>query len=270
MKEHIPHFAIVLSGSGVFDGSEIPEATCTLLAIDELGCKYTCFAPNIWQEKTIDHFTGNVTSFAGDDDNRNVLAESARIARGEIKDLKEFKASDFDAIIFPGGFGAAMNLSNFATKGKDCSVNEEVERAIQESYRQGIIIGAMCIAPVILAKVLGEHKIRITIGNDKATAQGVEAMGAVHENCSSTEVCADEINRIVTVPCYMLAKSIREIGVATRNLVDEAIELMQLYSHYHAEECHCGCGHHHDHDEQDDHDDCHCGGGCGCHNHHHH
>lgn len=220
-----PQFAVVLSGCGVFDGSEIHEAVLTLLALDEAGCKYQCFAPNTWQVKTVDHYTGQATALAGDEDNRNVLAESARIARGEVKDLAEFKAKDFDGIIFPGGFGAALNLSNFAAKGPACDVNEEVERAIKESFDAGIVIGAMCIAPTVIARVLGKHKITLTIGTDKAIAEGIRKMGAEHENTGVTDVCIDEENKIVTTPAYMLAKSLKDIRRGTQNLVDAMVEL---------------------------------------------
>ncbi len=226
MSERIPQIAIVLSGCGVFDGSEIHEAVCTMLAVEQSGCKYQCFAPNTWQARTIDHFTGHAVAIAGDEDNRNVLAESARIARGEVKDLAEFRAKDYDGIIFPGGFGAALNLSDFAVKGAECDVNVEVRRAIEESHREGLVIGAMCIAPVVIARVLGGKGISLTIGNDKKVAAGLEKMGARHENRAATEVCVDEENRIVTTPCYMLAGSIREICDATRNLVDEMLEIM--------------------------------------------
>lgn len=221
-----PQFAVVLSGCGVFDGTEIQEAVCSMLAIDEAGADYKCFAPNTWQARTIDHFTGNAVAIAGDEDNRNVLAESARICRGEIKDLKEFRAQEFDAIIFPGGFGAALNWSDFAIKGADCEINQEIKRAIEESFKQGIVIGAMCIAPTVLAKVLGKHNITLTIGNDANVVAGIKKMGAEHENKTSTEVCVDEENKIVTTPCYMLATSLKEIATGTRNLVNEMLELM--------------------------------------------
>lgn len=221
-----PQFAVVLSGCGVFDGTEIQEAVCTMLAIDEIGADYKCFAPNTWQARTIDHFTGNAVAIAGDEDNRNVLAESARIARGEVKDLKEFRAQDFDAIVFPGGFGAALNWSDFAVKGVDCEINSEIKRAIEESFKQGIVIGAMCIAPTVLAKVLGKHNITLTIGNDTKVAAGIKKMGAEHENKAATEVCVDEENKIVTTPCYMLATSLKDIAAGTRNLVSEMLELM--------------------------------------------
>ncbi len=226
MQEQAPKFAVVLSGCGVFDGSEIHEAVCTMLAIEQSGCTYQCFAPNTWQARTIDHFTGSAVAIAGDEDNRNVLAESARIARGNIKDLSEFKAQDYDAIVFPGGFGAALNLSDFGVKGADCDVNVEVKRAIEESYQQGIVIGAMCIAPVVLAKVLGKEHIHLTIGNDAKLATGLSKMGAVAETRGATEVCVDSKHKIVTTPCYMLATSMPQIYDATRNLVDEMLELI--------------------------------------------
>ena len=222
-----PKFAIVLSGCGVFDGSEIHEAVCAMLAADEAGCSYQCFAPNTWQARVMDHFTGEATAVAGDADNRNVLAESARIARGNIRDLSGFDPRDYDAVIFPGGFGAALNWSDFAVKGPACGVNHEIERALTASYEQGLVIGAMCIAPVVLAKVLGKHKIRVTIGNDKDIALGIEKMGAVHENKSASEVCVDEEHRIVTVPAYMLGKRISEISAGAHNLVSAMLELIE-------------------------------------------
>lgn len=226
MKEQAPHIAIILSGCGVFDGSEIHEAVCAMLAVEQSGCTYQCFAPNTWQARTIDHFTGHAVAIAGDEDNRNVLAESARICRGNVKDLAEFKASGFEGIIFPGGFGAALNWSDFAVKGAECEVNSEVKRAIEESYQAGIVIGAMCIAPTVIARVLGKHGITLTIGTDPKVAAGIEKMGAKHQNCAADGVCVDREHKIVTTPCYMLATSIREICTGARNLVDEMLELM--------------------------------------------
>lgn len=225
MRER-PQFAVVLSGCGVFDGTEIHEAVLTMLAIDEAGADYQCFAPNTWQARTIDHFTGHAAAIAGDEDNRNVLAESARIARGQIKDLKEFNAKDYDAIVFPGGFGAALNWCDFAVKASDCEVNSEVRRAVEESYKEGLVIGAMCIAPTMIAKILGKHNIKLTIGNDAKVAAGLQKMGAEHENKAATEVSVDDENKIVTTPCYMLATSIKDIAAGTRNLVNEMIELL--------------------------------------------
>ncbi len=227
MRKQAPNFAVVLSGCGVYDGSEIHEAVCLLLAIDENGGTYQCFAPNTWQARTMDHFTGQSTAIAGDADNRNVLAESARIARGNIKDLAEFNTRDFDAVVFPGGLGAALNLSDFAVKGPNCGVNEEVERAVKESYDAGIVIGAMCIAPTLIARILGKnHKIKVTVGKDKSVAAGIEKMGAVHEAKEADEVSVDEEHRIATTPAYMLAKSIKEINRGAQKLVKEMIKMM--------------------------------------------
>lgn len=226
MEMKTPRFAVVLSGCGVFDGSEIHEAVLTMLAIERSGSEYQCFAPNTWQARTIDHFTGEAVAIAGDEDNRNVLAESARICRGNIKDLSEFRAQDFEGIVFPGGFGAALNLSDFALKGSECDINQEVRRAIEESYQQGLVIGAMCIAPVVLSRVLGKEHITITIGNDKDVSSGICKSGARHENKEATEVCVDEEHKIVTTPCYMLAKSMQEVAMGTSNLIDAMLELM--------------------------------------------
>ena len=221
-----PQIAIVLAGCGVFDGSEIHEAVLTMLAVDQQGAEYQCFAPNTWQARTIDHFTGHATAIAGDEDNRNVLAESARIARGQIKDLQEFKAKDFEGIVFPGGFGAALNLSDFAVKGADCEINHEVRRVLEESYDEGIVIGAMCIAPTVIARVLGKHHVKLTIGNDTKVAAGLIKMGAEPENMAATEVCVDEEHKFVTTPCYMLANSIKQVAEGTHNLVEAVLDLI--------------------------------------------
>ena len=206
-----PKFAVVFSGCGNFDGTEIHEATLGLLAIDELGGKYDCFAPNIEQTKTINAYKKEVVAIKGDTNNRNVLVEGARIARGNIKELSELNVSDYDAVIFPGGQGAINNWCNYAQKGINCEVNEEIYSVIQQAYNCQKWIGAMCIAPVVVAKVLGVNGVHLTIGNDKNVAKEIEKTGAIHEDKQATEACIDIKNRIATTPCYMLAKSIKEV-----------------------------------------------------------
>ena len=164
--------AVVLSGSGVFDGSEVHETTMTLYAIMKNGATYEIFAPDIDQHHVINHITGKEMN-----EKRNVLIESARIARGEISDLAKFNASEFDALIIPGGFGAAKNLSTFAFDGADCKVNLDVEKAIRSMLEQKKPIGALCITPVIIAKLLGE--VELTIGQDQGTADAIQKMGAI-------------------------------------------------------------------------------------------
>ena len=214
-------FAVILSGCGRADGSEIHEATCALLAIDRQGGGYQCFAPDMEQASVINLLTEQPV-----DEKRNVLIESARIARGNIKDLKYFNPADFDAVVFPGGFGAVTNWCDFATKGVDCHVEPEIRRAVWESYKQGLAIGAMCIAPVLIAKVLGSEGVHVTIGNDTAAAAAIEQMGAIHENRSSTEVCVDEKHRIVTTPAYMLATSIKEVAEGAENMVAGLLKMI--------------------------------------------
>ena len=214
-------FAVILSGCGRADGSEIHEATCALLAIDRLGGTYQCFAPNIPQAAVINILTGEKMP-----ETRNVLVESARICRGDAKDIKEYNPADFDAIVFPGGFGAVTNWCDFAAKGVDCHVEPEIRRAAWDSYKQGLVIGAMCIAPVVMAKILGGEGVHLTIGTDKATAAAVEQMGAVHENRASTEVCVDEKHRLVTTPAYMLATSVKEVAAGAEEMVKAMLKLL--------------------------------------------
>jgi len=210
--------AVVLSGNGVFDGSEIHEATLTLYSIVKNGGSYEIFAPNIDQHHVINHITGETMS-----EKRNVLVESARIARGKIKDLSTFKASDFDALIFPGGFGVAKNLCTFAFEGINCKVNKDVEKAIRDMFENKKPIGALCISPVLLAKVLGQ--IELTIGQDKGTADAVKKLGATHKETNHGEVIVDKKNKIVTTPCYMLDANIAQIGDGANNLVKAIFEL---------------------------------------------
>lgn len=211
--------AVVLAGNGVFDGSEIHEATLTLYSIVKNGASYELFAPNIDQYHVINHLTGDEMN-----EKRNVLTEAARIARGKINDLAKFKADDYDAIIFPGGFGVAKNLCTFAFDGIDCKVNLDVEKAIRSMAERKKPIGALCIAPVLIAKILGE--IEITIGQDKDTAKAIKNMGANHIDTTHSELVVDEKNKIVTTPCYMLDANIGQIGDGANNIVKKILEMI--------------------------------------------
>lgn len=211
-------FAVVLAGSGVYDGSEIHEATLALYAISKNGGEYQIFAPNIDQYHVINHITGEEMP-----EKRNVLVEAARIARGNIKDLKEFDANNYDAILFPGGFGVAKNLCTFAFKGPDCDVNTEVETALKAMHEAGKPIGALCIAPALIAKILG--KVEVTIGHDAGTAEAITSLGATHINTSHSEIVFDKENKIVTTPCYMLDATIAQIGEGAENVVKTIMAL---------------------------------------------
>jgi len=212
-------FAIVLSGCGVYDGAEIHEATLSMLAIQRMGGEYQCFAPNINQHHVINHLNGEEMN-----ETRNVLVESARIARGDIKDLKEFKADNFDALLFPGGFGAAKNLSNVAFEGANATINEEVVDVVKQVHKQKKPIGALCIAPTLIAKILGD--VNVTIGNEKATADVVEAFGATHIETDHGDVVFDEDNIVFTTPCYMLDAKITDIDDGANNIVDAMLKWM--------------------------------------------
>jgi enhancing lycopene biosynthesis protein 2 len=209
-------FAVVLSGCGVFDGAEIHEATMTLLAIAQQGATYEIFAPDIDQYHVINHLTHQPMP-----EKRNVLVESARIARGKIKPLGQFKATDFDALIFPGGFGAAKNLSTVAFDGPAAKVDPDVERAVKAMHAAGKPIGALCIAPAVIARILGD--VELTIGNDPGTAGAIEKMGGKHVRTTHGEVVVDQKNRIFTTPCYMLDATIVQIYEGASNIVKEVL-----------------------------------------------
>lgn len=213
---------VILSGCGVKDGSEIHEAVLTLLALDKHGAEAVCMAPSMDQADVIDHLTGKPSGGT-----RNVLVESARIARGDIKDIRSVKASDLDAVILPGGFGAAKNLSTFAKDGAGCSVQEDVAAFLKDMRKADKPIGALCIAPAVLAKVLGEEKPTLTIGDDASTAGVLESMGAKHKNCAVGDIVLDAEHRIVTTPAYMLAKRISQVAEGAEKLVRQILELVR-------------------------------------------
>ncbi len=216
----MPKIGVVLSGCGVYDGAEIHEATLTLYFLDRAGAQIVCMAPDVEQMHVIDHSKGEPT-----DEKRRVLNEAARIARGEIKDLAAIKAADLDGLIFPGGFGAAKNLCDFAVKGTDCTVNPEVERLIREMHTAGKPLGFECIAPVLAAKVLGSFKPRLTIGNDAGTAAAIETMGGRHVNTSVEDIVVCAENIIVTTPAYMLGPTISRVALGIEKLVQEVLRL---------------------------------------------
>jgi len=212
---------VVLSGCGVYDGSEIHEAVLTLLAIDRVGARAVCAAPNLPQHHVIDHLVGQPAQGAS----RNVLVEAARISRGEIHDLVTVRASDLDAVVLPGGYGAAKNLCDFAFKGAECTVKPEVTRLLREAVEAGLPIGAMCIAPVIVARALGDRNPLLTIGTDAGTAEAVEAMGARHQACGAEDVVVDPALKLVTTPAYMNASSIAQAAVGIEKLIRELVAL---------------------------------------------
>ena len=214
--------AVLLSGCGVMDGSEIHEAVLTLLALDKEGIEYICTAPNKDQSQVINHITNQPQN-----EKRNILVESARIARGNIKDIKNIKVNEIDALIMPGGFGAACNLSSFAKDGANAQILPEVESFLRELHKFKKPIGAICIAPNVLAKVFGENALQITIGTDKNTSDALEQMGAKHINKNADEIVIDTKNLIVTTPAYMLGKGPKEIEAGITKLVKAIIELIK-------------------------------------------
>ncbi|WP_144175694.1 isoprenoid biosynthesis glyoxalase ElbB [Pseudomonas sp. Kh13] len=211
--------AVILSGCGVYDGAEIHESVITLLRLDQRGAQVQCFAPDIAQMHVINHLTGEEMP-----ESRNVLVESARIARGEVKDIREAKAEDFDALIVPGGFGAAKNLSNFAVEGANCSVHPDV-LALAEAFADACKpVGLICISPALAAKIYGPGVV-CTIGTDAGTAAAVTKMGATHEECDVHDIVEDTQRKLVTTPAYMEAKSISEAAGGIYKLVDRVLEL---------------------------------------------
>ena len=216
------NIAVVLSGCGVFDGAEIHESVLTMLALEENSASYQCFAPDIPQHHVINHITGEEMQ-----ESRNVLVESARIARGNIKPVNELNARDYDALIFPGGFGAAKNLCDFAFSGKDCQVESNTLAAAKSFVEANKPVGFICIAPAMIPQVYGENT-ELTIGNDADTATAIEAMGGKHVCCPVEEFVVDEKRKVVSTPAYMLAGNISEAASGIRKLVAKVIELAEV------------------------------------------
>jgi enhancing lycopene biosynthesis protein 2 len=209
---------VLLSGCGVYDGSEIQEAVLTLLFLDRKGAEIICMAPDMPQVHVIDHVTQ-----AQEEAPRNVLTESARIARGEIRSLSDVSADELDALILPGGFGAAKNLCDFALVGPEARVQPQVADLLTTVHAQGKPIGAMCIAPAVVVRALGSASPQVTIGNDVGTAAGIETMGGSHVNCAVNEICMDMTNKIVTTPAYMLGPGIADISDGIEKLVEQVL-----------------------------------------------
>ncbi len=212
--------AVVLSGCGVYDGAEIHESVLTLLRLSERGVSYQCLAPNVEQMHVVNHLTGEVA----EGESRNVLVEAARIARGEVLDLKQARAEDYDALFVPGGFGAAKNLCDFAVKGAEMTVQPDFLKFAVDMHAAGKPIGLMCIAPAMSARIFGDG-VNCTIGTDAETAAAIEAMGANHISCPVEEAVIDRERKLVTTPAYMLAGNVAEAAGGIHRLVDEVLAM---------------------------------------------
>ncbi len=214
--------AVILSGCGVYDGAEIHESVITLLRLDQRGAQVQCFAPNVAQMHVINHLSGEEMP-----ESRNVLTEAARIARGDVQDVRELDAAQFDALILPGGFGVAKNLSNFAVEGADCSVQPDVLSALQAFAQAGKPVGLICISPALAAKVYGPG-VSCTLGaQDDPAVAALTTMGGAHVECAVEDIVEDKAHKLVTTPAYMLAQSIAEAASGINKLVDRVLELAQ-------------------------------------------
>ena len=211
---------VCLSGCGVNDGAEIHESVITALALDRAGAEILYTAPNMEQKKVINHLSGDEMN-----ERRNVLIESARIARGNITDIANLTSNDMDGLLFPGGFGAALNLCDFALKGANCDIHLEINRIIQEMLKAKKPLGFICIAPSILARSAKNSNLNasLTIGDDQETAAQIEKLGSQHKLCTVDDFIVDEENKIVSTPAYMLAGSISEAAAGIEKLVKKVL-----------------------------------------------
>lgn len=220
----MPKVGVVLSGCGVYDGAEIHESVAALLALDRAGAEVVFFAPNAKQMHVFDHQKGAPAK----GESRNVMVESARIARGAVRDAAAARAADIDALIFPGGFGGAKNLSDFAVAGRECTVNPEVKRLVLEMHAAGKPVGFICIMPAVAARIYqlgGVKGVKLTIGKDTGTAATVKAMGAEHVERDVRDIAVDEKHKVVSTPAYMLAQRIGEVFDGIEKLVVKVMEM---------------------------------------------
>lgn len=213
--------AVLLSGCGVMDGSEIHEAVTAMLAIEQQGACYKCFAPQGEQNVVTNHILKQPSQ-----ERRTMPAEAARIARGDIALLSSFDVDNYDAIVIPGGMGAIANLCTFAMNGSNCSVHPDVERVIKEMHNVGKPIVGLCIAPVLLVRIL--KNILVTVGNDSETIGAIKQMGGEHQVCNAAEVCIDKKNKIITTPCYMLDKCLKDVAMSTSNAIKTLMSIINL------------------------------------------
>lgn len=214
------NIAVLLSGCGVMDGSEIHEAVTAMLAIEQQGACYKCFAPQGEQRVVTNHILKQPSQ-----EHRTMPAEAARIARGDISLLSSFNVDNYDAIVIPGGMGAISNLCSFAMEGPKCNVHPDVERVIKEMHDAGKPIVALCIAPVLVVRIL--KNVLVTIGNDAETISAIKQMGGDHQICSAAEVCIDKKNKIITTPCYMLDKCLKDVAMSTSNAIKVLMDMLK-------------------------------------------
>lgn len=212
--------AVILSGCGHQDGTEITEAVSLLIGLSQHHAEVTCFAPDL-NFSPKNHLSGEISKT----EHRNILVESARITRGKSYDLKTLNPNEFDAVVVVGGFGAALNLSNWGQLGAQCTVLPELQKNIEAFYSQSKPIGAICIAPAIIAKILGSHKITVTIGTDKETALEIKKTGAIHVDCEVTDYISDRDHKIITTPAYMHKAAPHEVFKGITALAKELVEM---------------------------------------------
>lgn len=225
--------AVLLSGCGVYDGAEIHESVFTLLCLDRLGAEVTCLAPDIDQHHVVNHTTGEEM-----EQKRNVFVEAARIARGNIKKLSEVQASDFDAVVLPGGFGVAKNFTKWAFSGPGGEINSTVKNFLVKTVELQNPLGVLCMAPTTLAKALEDStvELKLSVGNTNesspydisAISEGMKATGAKALDCSKTDVLVDDAHNIVSSPCYMMDASISEIYEGIEKAMTKLVELTTL------------------------------------------
>ncbi|MCH2100527.1 MAG: isoprenoid biosynthesis glyoxalase ElbB [Planctomycetes bacterium] len=219
---------VCLAGCGFLDGAEIREAVLTLLSLSRAGAEVICFAPDQEQMHVVDHLRGEPV----EGESRNVLVESARIARGDIMALVDFDLDLVDALVFPGGFGVGKNLCDFADQGSDCTVQSEVEDLIRAARARDLPMGFICIAPALAAAALrgSGEELSLTIGRDASTAEALAAMGAQNTACDAHQAQLDDVHKVASTPAYMLEAPLHEIAQGIDEMVQEVLAMVRRHA----------------------------------------
>lgn len=213
------NIAIILSGCGVLDGSEIHESVLSMLAIEQYGAEWTCFAPNISQSIVVNHLDKSTKK-----ESRNVLEESARIARGNIKDIKELNIEEFDGLIIPGGCGVIYNLSNYATQTKEFKIDPQVLNVCLEFAKHNKPAGYICIAPMLIPLIY-QKQAKATLGNDKDAIADFCSNGGEHISCPVDDYVLDQDLKILSTPAYMLANNVQQANLGINRMIHRLLEL---------------------------------------------
>ena len=208
--------AIILSGCGQVDGSETHETILTILALEQHNLDWEGLAPSGLQTEVYDHYTNTKENISPS----SMITEAARLVRGNITIINAVNASDYAAVIIPGGAGVIKNLSNYSTAGINFTIHPELLAFMATIVRLQIPAGFICIAPILIPKLYG-NKPKLTIGSNVELAAKIVQIGGEHCDCLANDIVIDHAQKIVSTPANMVAKNIVEVYHGIYKLVTQ-------------------------------------------------